>query len=64
MSAYMDSKRQTMKRIESTQKGVIEIDYYKKGSKTMFSLFGNKIFFYFLIFYITIIFLLKKRERQ
>jgi len=63
ISAYIDSKGQIIKKIESTQKGVIEIDSYKKGSKTIFSSFGNKIFFYFLIFYITIIFLLKKRER-
>ena len=64
ISAYIDSKGQIIKKIESTQKGVIEIDTYKKGSKTIFSSFGNKIFFYFLIFYITIIFLLKIREKQ
>jgi len=64
ISAYIDSKGQIIKKIKSTQKGVIEIDIYKKGSKTIFSTFGNKIFFYFLIFYITVIFLLKIRERQ
>ncbi len=64
ISAYIDSKGQIIKKIESTQKGVIEINSYKKGSKTIFSSFGNKIFFYFLIFYITLIFLLKKKERQ
>ncbi|MFL2853419.1 MAG: apolipoprotein N-acyltransferase [Candidatus Pelagibacter sp.] len=64
ISAYIDSKGQIIKKIESTQKGVIEIDSYKNGSKTIFSSLGNKIFFYFLIFYITIIFLLKIRERQ
>ncbi len=64
VSAYIDSKGQIVKKIESTQKGVIEIDTYKVGSKTIFSSFGNKIFFYFLIFYITVIFLLKIRERQ
>jgi len=64
ISAYIDSKGQIIKKIESTQKGVIEIDTYKKGSKTIFSSFGNKIFFYFLIFYITFISLLKIRERQ
>tara|TARA_X000000950_G_scaffold59784_1_gene72606 strand:- start:1070 stop:2593 length:1524 start_codon:yes stop_codon:yes gene_type:complete len=63
ISAYIDSKGQIVKKIESTQKGVIEIDSYKKGSKTIFSSFGNKIFFYFLIFYITLIFLLKIREK-
>jgi len=64
ISAYIDSKGQIIEKIESTQKGVIEIDTYKKGSKTIFSSFGNKIFFYFLIFYITVIFLLKIRKRQ
>ena len=64
ISAYIDSKGQIIKKIKSTQKGVIEIDSYKKGTKTIFSSFGNKIFFYFLILYITVIFLLKKRERQ
>ena len=34
ISAYIDSKGQIIKKIESTQKGVIEIDSYKKGSKT------------------------------
>ncbi len=64
ISAYIDSKGQIIEKIESTQKGVIEIDSYKKGSKTIFSSFGNKIFFYFLIIYITVFFLLKIRERQ
>ena len=64
ISAYIDSKGQIIRKIESTQKGVVEIDSYKKGSKTIFSSIGNKIFFYFLIFYITVIFLLKIRERQ
>ena len=63
ISAFIDSKGQIIKKIESTQKGVIEIDSYKKGSKTIFSSFGNKIFFYFLIFYITIILLIKLREK-
>ena len=35
ISAYIDSKGQIIKKIESTQKGVIEIDSYKKGSKTI-----------------------------
>ena len=64
ISAHIDSKGQVIKKIESTQKGVIEIDSYKKGSKTIFSSFGNKIFFYFFIFYTTIIFLLKIREKE
>ncbi len=63
ISAFIDSKGQIIKKIESTQKGVIEIDSYKKGSKTIFSSFGNKIFFYFLIFYTTVILLIKLREK-
>ena len=63
ISAYIDSKGQIIKKIESTQKGVIEINSFKKGTKTIFSTFGNKIFFYFLILYITLIFLLKISEK-
>ena len=49
-------------KIESTERGVIEIENYKTLKKTLFSRYGNKIFFYFLLFYIILIFFLKKRE--
>tara|TARA_Y100001960_G_C14595675_1_gene787979 strand:- start:88 stop:1005 length:918 start_codon:yes stop_codon:yes gene_type:complete len=63
ISAYVDAVGNVIDQVKSTDKGVIEIKSYKKTSKTFFSRYGNKIFFYFLIFYITLIFFIKKRER-
>ncbi len=63
VTAYVDAKGQVIKRIESTQRGVIEINTLKKVDKTFFSNHGNIIFFYFLVFYIILIFFLKKIGR-
>ncbi len=63
ISAYVDAVGNVINQVKSTDKGVIEVKSYKKTSKTFFSRYGNKIFFYFLIFYITLIFFIKKRER-
>ena len=62
ISAYIDSNGIVISKLESTKKGVIEINKYKKFNETLFSKFGNKIFFYILLFYISIIFFLKKWE--
>ena len=62
ISAYINPKGKVIKMIESTQKGVIVINSLRYGETTKFSKYGNKIFFYFLIFYITLIFFLKKKE--
>ena len=62
ITAYINSVGQTLERIESTEKGVIEVENYKKLNKTLFSIHGNKIFLYFLLFYITLIFFLRKKE--
>ena len=62
-TAYVNSVGQVVEAIESTQKGVIEINSFKKVEKTFFSENGNIIFFYFLFFYITLIFFLKKKEK-
>ena len=59
-TAYIDPVGQVVSVIESTQKGVIEVNSFKKVEKTFFSENGNIIFFYFLFFYITLIFFLKK----
>tara|TARA_B100000427_G_scaffold183830_1_gene152823 strand:- start:1031 stop:2023 length:993 start_codon:yes stop_codon:yes gene_type:complete len=64
ISAHIDSNGIIIDKLESTQKGVIEINNYKKPKNTFFSRFGNKIFFYFLIFYISLFFFLKKRENK
>jgi len=62
ISAYIDSNGIVISKLESTKKGVIEINKYKKFNETLFSKFGNKIFFYILLFYIIVIFFLKKWE--
>ena len=62
-AAYINSVGQVVDSIESTQKGVIEINTFKKVEKTFFSKNGNIIFFYFLFFYIILIFFLKKIGR-
>ena len=65
ISAYIDSNGLIIAKLESTQRGVIEVNKYKKINETIFSKFGNKIFFYFILFYIILFFLkLKKKERE
>ncbi len=61
ISAHISATGEVLKKIKSTDKGVIEVKSYKKTSKTFFSTQGNKIFFYFLLFYISLIFFLKKK---
>jgi len=64
ISAYIDGNGIIIAKLESTQRGVIEVNKYKKINETIFSKFGNKLFFYFILFYISLIFLnYKKRER-
>ena len=63
ISAYIDSNGIIIEKLESTQKGIIEIKNYKNLKNTFFSRFGNNIFFYFLLFYITLFFFLKKKRR-
>ena len=64
ISAFIDSNGIIVNKKESTEKGVIEVNNYKDVKRTLFSKFGNKIFFYFLIFYISLIFFLKKKENK
>jgi len=64
ISAYIDSNGIVIAKLESTQKGVIETSNYKKLKKTLFSKIGNKIFFYFVLFYISLLFFIYKKERQ
>tara|TARA_Y100000590_G_scaffold296888_1_gene334530 strand:- start:137 stop:1069 length:933 start_codon:yes stop_codon:yes gene_type:complete len=64
VSAYIDSNGIIISKIESTKKGVIEINEYKKFNETLFSKFGNKIFFYIIIIYIGLIFFLNNRENR
>ena len=62
ISAMINPNGIVMKKIESTSSGVITINNMQISSKTLFSKFGNKIFFYFLIFYISFIFFLKRKD--
>jgi len=64
ISAYIDSNGIIISKLESTKKGVIEINNYKKFNETLFSKFGNKIFFYILLFYIGLIFFIKRWENK
>ena len=62
ISAYINPKGQVIDKILSTDKGFIEFNSFKKSNKTIFSSQGNKIFFYFLFIYISLIFFFKIRE--
>ncbi len=62
ISAFINTKGQIMNHIKTTERGVIEVKSFVKSKKTLFSSFGNKIFFYFLFFYISLFFFLKRRE--
>jgi len=63
ISAHINATGEVIKKIESTDRGVIEVKYYKKTSKTFFSTQGNKIFFYFLFFYISLFFFIQRKGR-
>ena len=64
ISAYIDSNGIIISKLESTKKGVIEINNYKRFNETLFSKFGNKIFFYILLFYVSLIFFIKRWENK
>ena len=62
ISAHIDARGRVISKLKSTDKGFIEIRNILKTKNTFFNSYGNKIFFYFLIFYISLIFFLKKKE--
>ena len=64
ISAYIDSNGLIISKLESNKKGVIEINNYKKFSETLFSKFGNKIFFYIVLIYIGLIFIIKRWKNK
>ena len=61
VSAFINPTGQIFDKILATDKGFIEVNSFKKTDKTIFSSHGNKIFFYFLSIYISLIFFFKKR---
>ena len=64
ISAYIDSNGIIISKLESTKKGVIEINNYKKFNETFFSKFGNKIFFYIILIYVGLIFFIKRWKNK
>jgi len=64
ISAYIDVSGKIISKLESTDKGFIEVKNFKKTKKTIFNSYGNKIFFYFLILYISLFFFLRKMENN
>ncbi|MDC3249584.1 apolipoprotein N-acyltransferase [Candidatus Pelagibacter sp.] len=64
ISANIDSKGRIIKKIESTQGGVIEINNTDKSKKTIFLKNGNNIFFYLLLIYISFICFINKRRGE
>ena len=61
-SAIIDPIQGVINKIESTNTGVLSIQKTSKIDKTIFSQYGNKIFFYFVVFYISLIFILKRKD--
>tara|TARA_Y100000741_G_scaffold125240_1_gene94402 strand:+ start:4310 stop:5836 length:1527 start_codon:yes stop_codon:yes gene_type:complete len=59
ITAQIDPVGQVINKIESTDKGVMEVQGFKKTNNTLFSIHGNKLFFYFILIYISLIFFLK-----
>ena len=62
ISAYINPTGQIINSIESTQKGVIEINNFKKHKKTYFSTHGINLYFYFILFFIALILFLKRNR--
>ena len=62
ISAFLNSKGQILHKTVS--EGFIQLKTFKKEKKSKFSSYGNKIFFYFLLFYISLIAFLKLRENK
>ena len=64
ISAYIIPTGEVISKIKSTEKGVIEINNFVKSKNTLFNVQGNKMFFYFLLIYISLFFFLKKKENR
>ena len=62
ISAYVNPKGQIINQIN--EKGYFDVNSIKRVNKTYFAKNGNKIFFYFVLFYITLILILKIRDNK
>jgi len=59
ISAHISSNGKVEKMLDTTEKGSIEINSVSDAFPTFFSIYGNKIFFCLVFFYISLIFFLK-----
>tara|TARA_B100000989_G_scaffold197917_1_gene149459 strand:+ start:119 stop:1096 length:978 start_codon:yes stop_codon:yes gene_type:complete len=59
ISAHVSTNGLIKKKINTTEKGSIEINSISQAFTTLFSIYGNKIFFFLVFFYISLIFFLK-----
>ncbi len=59
ISGYINPLGIVNEKLKSTKRGMIVIDYFYKPIKTIFGLYGNKIFIYIVVIYIILIFLIK-----
>ena len=62
ISAHVSLVGKVKKKLNTTEKGSIEINSVSKAFRTFFSIYGNKIFFCLVFFYISLIFFLKRIE--
>ena len=62
VSALVNPKGRIIKQI--SEKGYFDVDQIKRVNKTYFAKHSNKIFFYFVLIYITFIVILKLRENK
>ena len=60
ISAHISSNGKINKIINTTEKGSIEINSVSIAFPTIFSVFGNKIFFFLVLIYISLIFFIRK----
>ncbi len=60
ITAHVSLNGKVIKKIDTTEKGSIEINSVSRAFPTIFSIYGNKIFFCLVFFYISLIFFLKK----
>ncbi len=60
ISAHVSLTGLVKNKLNTTEKGSIEINTISRAIPTLFSTFGNKIFFCLVFFYISLIFFLKK----
>ena len=60
ITAHVSLNGKVSKKLNTTEKGSIEINSVSKPFPTFFSIYGNKIFFCLVFFYISLIFFLKR----